>query len=166
MLDAGCQGTLRIESLLTPDPWALIPDSLSIPAIDGTWKEFGSQASGIGDQERKSAKFHFLECCSIRHYFERTEDMTSFDSITRRSFLVLAGMAPIVLSTQPRKRIPIGLELYSVRDELAKDPMGTVRAVAKMGYEVVEFFSPYYQWTPDYAKEVRKLLDDLNIRCL
>ena len=43
--------------------------------------------------------------------------------------------------------------------------MGTVRAVAKMGYEVVEFYSPYYQWTPDYAKEVRKLLDDLGIRC-
>jgi sugar phosphate isomerase/epimerase len=43
--------------------------------------------------------------------------------------------------------------------------MGTVRAVAKMGYEVVEFFSPYYNWTPEYAKEVRKLLDDLGIRC-
>jgi len=43
--------------------------------------------------------------------------------------------------------------------------MGTVRAVAKMGYEGVEFFSPYFAWTPDYAKEVRKLLDDLGIRC-
>lgn len=61
--------------------------------------------------------------------------------------------------------VPVGLELYSVRDELAKDLMGTVRAVAKMGYEVVEFFSPYFTWTPDYAKEVRKLLDDLGIRC-
>jgi sugar phosphate isomerase/epimerase len=30
---------------------------------------------------------------------------------------------------------------------------------------VVEFYSPYYQWTTDYAKEVRKLLDDLGIRC-
>ena len=44
--------------------------------------------------------------------------------------------------------------------------MGTVRAVAKMGYAVVEFYSPYYDWTPGYAKEVRKLLDDLGIRCL
>ena len=34
-----------------------------------------------------------------------------------------------------------------------------------MGYQVVEFFSPYYQWTSDYAKEVRRLLDDLGIRC-
>jgi sugar phosphate isomerase/epimerase len=91
--------------------------------------------------------------------------MTSIDSITRRSFLALASAAPLALGAQRRKRIPVGIELYSVRDELAKDLMGTVRAVAKMGYEVVEFFSPYYQWTPEYAKEVRKLLDDLGIRC-
>lgn len=58
-----------------------------------------------------------------------------------------------------------GLELWSVRDELAKDLKGTVRAVAKMGYRVVEFYSPYFQWTPDYAKEVRKLLDELGVNC-
>ena len=94
------------------------------------------------------------------------EQMTSFNSISRRSFLALAGAAPFALAAHKSKGVPVGLELYSVRDELAKDLMGTVRAVAKMGYEVVEFFSPYYQWTPDYAKEVRKLLDDLKIRCL
>lgn len=93
------------------------------------------------------------------------EQMTSFSSISRRSFLALAGAAPLAFAAQKGKRVPIGIELYSVRDELAKDLMGTVRAVAKMGYEVVEFFSPYYQWTPEYAKEVRKLLDDLGIRC-
>jgi len=64
------------------------------------------------------------------------------------------------------KKVPVGLELYSVRDELQKDLMGTVTAVAKMGYQCVEFFSPYYEWTPAYAKQVRKLLDDLGIRCL
>ena len=64
-----------------------------------------------------------------------------------------------------KKAIPLGLELYSVRDELAKDLMATVRAVAKMGYAEVEFYSPYYQWTPEYAKEVRKLLDELRIKC-
>ncbi|HEV2666578.1 MAG TPA: sugar phosphate isomerase/epimerase [Blastocatellia bacterium] len=94
------------------------------------------------------------------------EQKTSLSSISRRSFLALAGAAPFALAAQKRKRVPVGLELYSVRDELAKDLMGTVRAVAKMGYEVVEFYSPYYQWTPEYAKEVRKLLDDLKIRCL
>ncbi len=63
------------------------------------------------------------------------------------------------------KHIPVGLELYSVRDELKKDLMGTVRGVAEMGYECVEFYAPYYDWTPDYAKQVRKALDDLHIRC-
>lgn len=53
-----------------------------------------------------------------------------------------------------------------MRGELKKDLMGTVRAVAKMGYDCAEFFSPYYAWTPDYAKEVRKMMDDAGIRCL
>ena len=35
-----------------------------------------------------------------------------------------------------------------------------------MGYQVVEFFSPYFSWTVDQTKDVRKLLDDLGIRCL
>jgi sugar phosphate isomerase/epimerase len=92
--------------------------------------------------------------------------MSSFDFISRRSFLALAGAAPLALRMPVNKSVPVGIELFSVREGLAKDLMGTVRAVAKLGFEVVEFFSPYYQWTPDYAKEVRKLLDDLGIRCL
>jgi sugar phosphate isomerase/epimerase len=46
-----------------------------------------------------------------------------------------------------------------------RDLPGTVTAVAKMGYEVVEFWAPYYQWTPAQARDVRKLLDDLGIKC-
>lgn len=75
----------------------------------------------------------------------------------------MAAAAP--LATAARKKVPNGLELYSVRDEMKKDLMGTVRAVAKMGYEGVEFYSPYFDWTTDYTREVRKLLDDLGIRC-
>lgn len=63
------------------------------------------------------------------------------------------------------KKIPVGLELYSVRSALATDPMGTVKKVAAMGYQVVEFFSPYYKWTDDQAKDMRKLLDDLGVKC-
>jgi len=63
------------------------------------------------------------------------------------------------------KNIPIGLELYSVRDELAKDLMGLVRAVAKMGYQGVEFYSPYFAWTEQQAKDVRKLLDEVGMKC-
>jgi sugar phosphate isomerase/epimerase len=90
--------------------------------------------------------------------------------MTRRSLLTAAlvassGALAVGALGKPR-RLPVGLELYSVRDELAKDLMGTVRAVAKMGYEVVEFYSPYAAWTPAYAQDVRKLLDDLKIRCL
>ena len=36
-------------------------------------------------------------------------------------------------------RIPIGLELYSVRQDFSKDPLGTLKAVAAMGYQGVEF---------------------------
>ena len=42
----------------------------------------------------------------------------------------------------------------------------TVTAVAKLGYEVVEFYSPYLNWTTEAAKDNRKLLDDLGIKCL
>lgn len=95
----------------------------------------------------------------------------SKELMTRRGLLQVAGaaaavgMLPANVAAQ-NKALPVGLELYSVRDELAKDLMGTVRAVAKLGYEAVEFYSPYLQWTPDYAREVRKLLDELNIKCL
>lgn len=84
---------------------------------------------------------------------------------TRRSFLA-ATLAAAPLLSAAKKKIPVGLELYSVRDHLQKDLMGTVRAVGKMGYETVEFYSPYYEWTPEYAKEVRKTLDDSGLRCL
>jgi len=78
---------------------------------------------------------------------------------------MLASLAASPLLAQRGRRIPIGLELFSVRAELAKDLFGTVRAVARMGYEGVEFFSPYFSWTPEYAKDVRKLLDDIGLKC-
>lgn len=98
--------------------------------------------------------------------------MTPSNRVSRRSFLATAAAASVACSTQSDTaatssgRIPVGLELYSVRNELKEDLMGTVRAVAAMGYECVEFYSPYYEWTVEYARDVRKLLDDLGIRCL
>src|SRR5579862_2293979 len=91
--------------------------------------------------------------------------MASHTELSRRSFLAWSALTPVALRAASASKIPIGLELYSVRDELSKDLMGTVRAVAKMGYEVVEFYSPYYAWTEAYARQVRALLDDLGIRC-
>jgi sugar phosphate isomerase/epimerase len=92
--------------------------------------------------------------------------MSNCEKFTRRSFVALAtaGLAAKdALSFA--KKVPIGLELYSVRNEMKKDLMGTVDGVAKMGYQVVEFYAPYFDWTPAYAKEVRKKLDGLGIKC-
>src|SRR5258708_7611374 len=83
--------------------------------------------------------------------------------LSRRSFLAAAAASAV--ASAGKQPVPVGLELYSVREQLKQDLPGTVRAVAKMGYEVVEFYSPYFDWTPDYAKEVRKILDDSGIRC-
>jgi sugar phosphate isomerase/epimerase len=87
-------------------------------------------------------------------------------SLTRRTFLGTAAAATTLsLASAQRKSTPIGLELFSVRLALAADPQGTVKKVAAMGYQVVEFFSPYYAWTMDQAKDMKKLLDDLGIKC-
>jgi sugar phosphate isomerase/epimerase len=85
--------------------------------------------------------------------------------VSRRAFLAAAAVSPLARALAQSGKIPVGLELYSVRNELKQDLMGTVRSVAKMGYQCVEFFAPYYDWTPAYAKDVRKLLDDVGIRC-
>ena len=76
------------------------------------------------------------------------------------------ALAAVSKSAQGQaKKIPVGLELYSVRGEYGRDLPGTVTAVAKMGYEVVEFWARYFEWTPAQARDVRKLLDDLGIKC-
>ena len=91
--------------------------------------------------------------------------VTTSNDFSRRSFLALTAAVPLVSVAATGKHVPAGLELYSVRGDLAKDLIGTVRSVAKMGYECVEFYSPYYDWSTEYAKQVRKELDDLGIRC-
>jgi sugar phosphate isomerase/epimerase len=91
--------------------------------------------------------------------------MEILDSVSRRSFLAFFAAAPLWAALATNKHIPIGLELYSVRNDLKNDLIGTVRGVAKMGYECVEFYAPYYDWTLDYAKLVRKELDALGVRC-
>ena len=46
-----------------------------------------------------------------------------------------------------------------------RDLPNTLKTVAKLGYEVVEFYSPYFNWRPAYAKDVRARMDDLGLRC-
>src|SRR5688500_5472107 len=75
--------------------------------------------------------------------------------LSRRAFLSITAAAPFALSSALKgayQKIPVGLELYSVRGELAKDLLGTVAAVGKMGYQDVEFISPLMQCTADTEK--------------
>jgi sugar phosphate isomerase/epimerase len=90
--------------------------------------------------------------------------MTS-KAFSRRSFLAMSATLPWALRAYGAAQIPVGLELYSVRNALKDDPMGTVRAVAGMGYQCVEFYAPYFEWTETQTKDMRKLMDDLGIRC-
>jgi sugar phosphate isomerase/epimerase len=86
--------------------------------------------------------------------------------LSRRSFLAMSATLPWALKSMASSTsIPVGLELYSVRDALKQDPEGTVRAVAQMGYQAVEFYAPYFEWTEPQARQMRKLLDDLGIHC-
>jgi sugar phosphate isomerase/epimerase len=85
--------------------------------------------------------------------------------ISRRSFLAMSAMLPLALRTSTSQSIPSGLELYSVREALKQDLNGTVRAVAKMGYQCVEFYAPYFDWTETQTKDMRKLLDDIGVHC-
>jgi len=42
------------------------------------------------------------------------------------------------------KKIPVGVQLYSVRTDMATDMYGTLKAVSEMGYAGVEFYGEYY----------------------
>jgi sugar phosphate isomerase/epimerase len=85
--------------------------------------------------------------------------------VTSSTGLAAGETASPTSSANGNKHYPIGLELYSVRDELARDLPKTLQVVGKMGYEVVEFYAPYFNWQLPYAKEVRTQLDDLGLRC-
>ncbi|MCC7145512.1 MAG: TIM barrel protein [Phycisphaeraceae bacterium] len=57
--------------------------------------------------------------------------------------------------------LPVGLQLYSVRQECAKDLPGVLQRVAQMGYEGVEF-AGFYSYA---AKDLRRMLDEVGLKC-
>ncbi len=83
---------------------------------------------------------------------------------TRREFLGAVGAAGVSLGlgvaplaqAAAAKKLPVGLQLYSVREQCKADLPGTLAAVAKIGYRGVEF-AGYHGRS---AGELRKLLDD------
>jgi sugar phosphate isomerase/epimerase len=91
---------------------------------------------------------------------------------TRRDFLrksaaVLAGtaMLPKSLLALGNPNELLGIQLYSVRDDMKKDPLGTLKQVASMGYKHVEHANyinrKFYGYEP---KEFKKILDDLGLK--
>ncbi|MGA2068929.1 MAG: sugar phosphate isomerase/epimerase [Thermoguttaceae bacterium] len=91
-------------------------------------------------------------------------------SITRREALKLAsgtaalcaaGLNPLAALAAAGKKIPIALQLYSLRDTIGKDVPGTLAAVAKMGYQGVEFAG----YCGKKAEDLRKILDQTGLKC-
>jgi len=56
-------------------------------------------------------------------------------------------------------KLPVGLQLYSVRDAMAEDFAGTLKKVKEMGYDAVEFAGLYGH----SAAEVKALCDELGL---
>ena len=73
-------------------------------------------------------------------------------------------LSPSLFGNNKTNKKNIGIQLYSVRDEMKKDPLGTLKKVAEMGYKNVEHANyvngKFYGYEP---KEFRKILDDLGL---
>lgn len=88
--------------------------------------------------------------------------------MNRRDFLrtTALGAAAAAVATQLPEFLlgnpygkPIGLQLYTLRDQLEKDVAGTIQQVAKIGYKDVEIYSLYGKSPADF----RKILSDNGI---
>jgi sugar phosphate isomerase/epimerase len=99
---------------------------------------------------------------------------SSHSNLSRRGFLAAtASAAALTLagagcmkegeskSMAKGGKIPVGLQVYSVRKEAEKDLPGVLAQVARMGYQGVEF-AGYYGHE---AKDIRKMLDTNGLVC-
>ena len=90
----------------------------------------------------------------------------SFSELSRRDFLCrtalgvagasLAMAMPRAAMGESKKNIPIGVQLYSLREQCKKDLPGMLAAVSKIGYKGVEF-AGYHDRS---AADLKKMLDD------
>jgi sugar phosphate isomerase/epimerase len=88
----------------------------------------------------------------------------------KKSSALLAGASVLGRLSPQKEKHNIALQLYSVRDEMKKDPAGTLKQLAAMGYRQVEpaaYLSPdVYQNRKIYgytSKELRRMMDDLGM---
>jgi sugar phosphate isomerase/epimerase len=86
---------------------------------------------------------------------------------TRREFIGAAAAGAAALMTTPAslfaagyKKCPIGVQLYSVRNDFNKDVPGTLAAIKKIGYDGVEFAG----YAGKTAADMKKLLDDNGLK--
>jgi sugar phosphate isomerase/epimerase len=91
---------------------------------------------------------------------------TSRRSFIQKTALVIAGSSVFsksLLASAPRTIT--GIQLYSVREDMKKDPLGTLKALAEMGYEYVEHANYVNRKFYGYgATEFRKVLDGCGIK--
>ncbi len=85
--------------------------------------------------------------------------------MTRREFSRLSAIAIAAAATRTEAKplhLPIGLQLYSVRDLLPKDFDGTLAQVRAAGYTVVEAAGYYDRSAPEF----RRSMDQAGLRCV
>jgi sugar phosphate isomerase/epimerase len=93
---------------------------------------------------------------------------------SRRTFIKTGALAAAAVTLLPLKGCKpasgnsiVGLQLYSIRDEMRNDPLGSLKEVANMGYVYVEHANyvdgKFYGYAP---KEFRKILDDLGLKMI
>lgn len=84
-------------------------------------------------------------------------------TITRRQFGGLAASGFLSSQTlQAAEKIPLGVQLYSVRTIAEKDLSGVLEAVSKQGYKGVEF-AGYYGHS---AVDIRRMLDGTGLKAV
>src|SRR5436309_995772 len=99
-------------------------------------------------------------------YLAQTGGRLNRALLSRRQFVALAAASGAGMSAQTRTHFPVGLQQTAVGRNIQQDLTGTLRAVAKMGYELIEFSAnTFMKWSPSDAKQVRSLLEELNLRC-
>jgi sugar phosphate isomerase/epimerase len=85
----------------------------------------------------------------------------------KQSAFTVAGSvlltSPLLAAANKRKEI-VGIQLYSVREDMQKDPLATLKALSKMGYKSVEHANyvdrKFYGYSPT---EFKKILNDLGM---
>ena len=70
--------------------------------------------------------------------------------------------------TESGKKVPIGLQLFSVRGEVQKDLAATLDSVAEIGYVAAEpwgYNGEALEWMGHTPQEIRKMYDDSGLAC-